>query len=164
MGEYIFIYLIAAPIFLSWLIIKVLREIREIFKKYDNLERLLLDIRDNKKTFFQERRRAVRLQREMDAKLVNARTEENMKILNIGYGGALLRASHNFKMGDAIEMKAYLPLYAQPIDIGAKVVRVNRFNTENRPAMVDAGVEFRRIGSLDEQKLAETIDVLTARA
>jgi Tfp pilus assembly protein PilZ len=99
----------------------------------------------------------------MSAKLINAYSEENMKILNIGYGGALLRTSHNLKTGDAIKMKAYLPLFAQPIDIGARVVRVNRFNAEASPAMVDAGVEFKKMDSMDEQKLSETIDVLIAK-
>jgi len=131
---------------------------KKLFDKLDNLERLLLDVRDGTKKFYRERRRFPRQKFDISAKIFGRGSGELIKVPEISQAGALLRSNCSFTLGDVIELNMYLPLFAEPINIKARVVRVTA--VEGKASIFNVGVEFVNMSQIDKEKLIETINIL----
>ncbi|MCX5679678.1 MAG: PilZ domain-containing protein, partial [Candidatus Omnitrophica bacterium] len=144
----VFLALVIAAIAAALIIIKnVYRYIRlkhsVILDRLDNVERLLLDIRDGAKNFYKEKRESLRFSKHMLAKLSGDSKEKFSDILNISYGGALLRTRRNLKIGDIMEMSIFLSLYPEPINVKLKVVNIRSDSTLGKnEASLEVGVKF----------------------
>ena len=137
----------------------------DLSKKYENLERLSLDIRDGVRTFYKEKRKYPRVINGIRVMLVNKLfCGELFKVRDISYEGALLRINHKVEMGDMIDLNIYLHVFPQPINVRASVVRVCRVEEDSRPEMYDVGMEFIKMSKGDKEKLMETVDILKAQS
>jgi len=134
---------------------------KKFFNKLDNLERLLQDLRDGTKKFYRERRRFPRQKFDISAKIVGRGSGEVIKVLEISYSGALLRSNQAFAPDETIELNLYLPLFAEPVDIKARVVRVAA--VQGMASTFNVGVEFLDISSSDKDRLIETIQTFNKR-
>lgn len=131
----------------------------DIKNRYDNLERLLLDLRDGTKTFYREKRKFARLKEDrISAKIADK--GDLVKIINISQEGALLRPMRYFRPGELMDLNIYLPLFPQPIDVRARVVRVSA-NPQSQPTAFDVGVEYLNMSRLDKKRLVETMSALS---
>jgi hypothetical protein len=153
-------------IFMSGFLFLIFRKISLLAddsrKKYDNLEKLSLDIRDGEKSFYKEKRKSLRIKNEITAKIVNNKVFDGLfKLRDISYEGALLRIDKPMEVGDVIELNIYLHLFPQPIDVKARVVRVLKLKTEGKSEVYDIGMKFIWMSRIDEEKLRETIDTLS---
>ena len=151
--------------FLLWFTNKTYRNLSsftsDISSKYNNMERLLLDLRDGTKSFYKEKRESPRTADSITATIADTDTSaEFMKVINISDSGALLRTSQKFKPGRTIDLKIYLPLFAQPIDVKAKVVWSNPCEPTGKTPRFDMGVKYLNIARIDREKLNETIALL----
>lgn len=133
------------------------RIIAEISQKYENLEKLLLDIREGTRDFYKEKRRFLRVRNGISARIGGS---ELFEVIDISYKGALLRTTQHLKPQDKIELNIYLPIFPQPINVQARVIRVSSARIEGQPETFIAGVEFLEMNRLDKEKLTETVGVL----
>lgn len=160
-----FIFIIIALVLLFWHVTsgykKISASISEGSNRYGNLERLLLDIRDGKKTFFNEKRRFARYSDTISAKIAGSDTEI-LKILNISSGGVLLRTSRKFEENQIINLNIYLPLFPQPINVKAKVIRVAPCETKGKSSGFKMGIKYLTINEPDREKLTETLKYLSS--
>lgn len=159
----IFFYSIFVVVSLFWSIAIAYKKISsEAFSKYDNLETLLLDIRDGTRYFYREKRKTFRVATDIIAKFADkAGSGEFIKIADISYEGALLKTTHEVKAGDALELNIYLPLFSQPIYVKAKVMRVKPTKeTKGGAAIFEVGVEYADMFGPDREKLIETVNIL----
>ena len=152
--EACFFIILAILSFLFW---KLISFSSEISQKYDNLEKLLFDIRDGTNAFHKERRKGIRLEDEIYAKISGK--EENCKVINIGEGGILLRTSAELEIGASADLKIFIPIFPQPIDIKTKVVRVNSVSGTNTMSF-DVGMEFLGLNQNDKKKIAEWLGIV----
>ncbi len=120
----------------------------------------MLDIRNGTKTFFKEKRRALRVGNSVSAKLADNEKAEFIKVLNISETGALLRSKEKFSQGEVLDFKLYLPLFTYPIDVVTKVARAAPSSDKDKAGYFDIGITFLKITSSDKEKLLETVDVL----
>jgi len=156
-------YLLLVIVFLTWGFIerhRIKALSQKILRKYENLEQLLFDIRDGTKKFHNEKRKFNRKNCVMRAKIPDTSKDEFMKVLDISYTGALLRTTHNFQHGNEINLNLYLPIFAQPINIMAKVVRVDPGRDEDRSECFDIGIEYLDMAPIDKEKLVEAVNLL----
>lgn len=157
----IFICFIVLGVIAALIYRRTFRIIAEISQKYESIEKLLLDIRDDTRNFYKEKRRFSRVRDGIGAKIVNREgSSELFKVLDISYEGAHLRTAQPLKPQETIELDIYLPLFPQPINVKAKVVRVFPAKLPGQPEIFDAGVQFLQISRLDKERLTETVDVL----
>ncbi|MBN1353217.1 MAG: PilZ domain-containing protein [Candidatus Omnitrophica bacterium] len=132
----------------------------DMLRKYENVERLLLDLRDNTRTFYKEKRKSSRILNNITVKITDENSSQGFAtILNGGETGALLRTSHKFKLGELATLSIYLPLFPQPITIKVKIARVAP-SSEKASGDFDVGVEFLKIERPDKEKLLETLRLL----
>jgi len=132
----------------------------EVLDKFNNLERVLLDIRDGTKNFYREKRNYPRVQGHISAKLKGS--DEILQVDNISYAGAMLQIDQEFKKGDVINLEIFLPIFPQPITAKSQVVNVSAVTEDaakGRPKF-KVGVEFIGMSSSDKDKLAETVAIL----
>jgi len=159
-----FIFIIIALVLLFWHVTsgykKISAAISEDSNRYGNLERLLLDIRDGKKTFFSEKRKFTRYNDNISAKIAGSDTEI-LKILNISSGGVLLRTSQKLEENQIINLNMYLPLFPQPINVKAKVIRIAPYKTEGKSSGFKVGIKYLNINEPDREKLIETLKYLS---
>lgn len=163
-----FIYATFLFIFLGWGTFRLCKKIyvytSEILEKYRNIERLLIDMRDKGKTFYAEKRKFPRISTEgkVSARLTEKKsTEKLFSVRDMSYGGALLKSKKkDFRYGERVNLNMYLPLFPQPIDIAAKIVRING-QSKKKNKEFDVGVEYLDITKSDRQRLIETIKTLT---
>jgi len=122
----------------------------------------LVDIRDGTKNFYKEKRKSPRVRGDITAIIEKKKTKNLIKVIDVSYEGALLRTHNPFKVGQTIELGMRLPLYAQPIDVKAKVVRIAEaaYGSGEKPSDFDMGVEYLAINRFDKERLNETIDTL----
>lgn len=162
-----FAYILVALAFLSWLIFKVYKQVfllsSDIANTCADLEKLLLDLRDGTKTFYREKRKFVRAKDGILAKIAGQVSDELIKVLDISYEGALLRTTQQLKSQDTIDLNIYLPIFPQPIEVKAKVIRVIPAKIESQPPSFDVGVKFLNISPPDKEKLIETVDLFIKR-
>ena len=130
--------------------------------KYNNVERLLMDVRDGTKNFYTEKRRSVRIRTDMLAKFGDKVTGDDfVKIDEISYEGARLRTTQALKAGQIIKLNIYLPLFPRPIFVKARIVRIRpTAETKGTSVIYEAGVECTEIADGDREQLIETIDML----
>jgi len=129
-----------------------------VYQKFNNLENLLLDIRDNTKTFYREKRKFPRLKNSLVARISGE--SELIKVLDIGYGGARLKTTKSLRPKDELGLSIYLPAFPQPIVMKARVIWVSMVKTEGQPEVFDVGVEYLETSRFDREKLIETINLL----
>jgi len=140
---------------------KFFLKISDLSEKYNNLERLLVDIRDNTKRFYSEKRKHPRVSGGITAKIVG---DSNVfDVIDISYEGALLRTQRKFRMGEEMDLHVYLPLFPRPIDCKAKVMRVLNAETDEE-GFFDIGLEFLSISPADRDKLKESIRILLKKS
>ena len=152
---------------ICWFAIRIYKEVRAsqsfVLSKSENLESLLIDIRDGTKTFLKERRKYPRVKECVVAKIEGDNSDEFIRVINIGYEGALLRSSREFKIDDMISLNIYLPLHSQPINVKSKVTRVNVVPASKEQwSRFDVVVEFKDISAYNRDLLIDTVDVLKA--
>lgn len=116
------------------------------------------------KTFFTDKRNAARIYGDITAKIINKDFEGKVNVLNAGYRGALLRSARDILTGTVLEIKMFLPLFPQPIDVKAKVLRSVAKEEEGKGVAFDIGIEYTEISNIDREKLIETLDALLARS
>lgn len=159
----IFFYALLVIVSLFWTIAIAYKKISsDAFSKYDNLETLLLDIRDGTRYFYREKRKTFRVATDIIARFANKISgDEFIKIGDISYEGALLKTTHEVKVGDILELNIYLPLFSQPIYVKANVMRVKLTKeTKGGSAIFEVGVEYADMFGPDREKLIETVNIL----
>ena len=160
MFKYAFIYIILTLIALLFLTVTLSINMRRLYREHSNMERLLFDIRDGGKSVFEEKRRTDRIYGEMGARIYTKDYEENCEVLNASHTGALLRCSRELQQNTVVRLKIYLPIFPQPIDANARVVRSTIKEEPRKPPTFDVAVEYTTISNIDREKLIETIDML----
>jgi len=156
----IFICFIFILGFLIWNFMENAHLNKKVLEQYDNLEKLLIDLRDGTQKFHKEKRRFDRKDCVMMAKLPNDQDAELVKVIDISYTGALLRTAKTFTVGDNISISLYLPIFAQPIEVAGFVARVDSGIDDTRKPCFDIGVEFHNISPKDKEKLIEAVDLI----
>lgn len=151
---------------LFWFVIKLYKRIYssnwDISHKYEDLERILLDLRDGTRTFHKEKRRSPRVAGDITAQIVGKKDFSGyVRVSNISEYGALLSMSKDLKIGETIELNMYLPIFPQPIHVNSKVVRV--IPPKEKTGIFDTGVEFIDIAREDKEKLIETVKILAKK-
>jgi len=155
------IFLVIMTIF-SFFYKKTIVGMRDISGKLGDLEKLLLDIRDGTKMFYREKRHFMRVQHNISAKIDKEDCPDFIQIIDISYGGALLKTKHILTKGEVFGLILYLPLYPQPISVKAQVRRVFSadIHAEGEEIETRFGVEFIQVDKFDKEKLEETVNVL----
>jgi hypothetical protein len=135
----------------------------EIIQKYDNIERLLLDLRDGTKYFFKEKRRSFRIKTDLLARFADKSTGDDfVKISDISHEGAQLRTVRVLKAGETLRLNIYLPFFSQPINAKVRVMRARHTaELKGTSAIFDTGVEYIELSDQDREKLVETINILS---
>ena len=158
-----FIYALLILLSLWYLIIEIHRTLfgfdSVLGVKYNNLENLLLDLRDGTKNFFSERRRFPRFKDDIHAMFVGE--DKLIKVLDISSGGALLETEKGFKPKDSLQLRIYLPFFPQPITVKAKVARVADIKTDGVSKYRRVGIEFQEVNNSDKARLKETLRLLS---
>lgn len=134
----------------------------EVMQKYDNIERILLDVRDGTKYFYREKRRSFRIKTDILARFADKSTGDDfVKISDISFEGAQLKTVRALRSGETVKLNIYLPFFSQPINVKARIARV-RPTTELKgaSAIIEAGIEYTDISDEDSEKLMETINIL----
>jgi hypothetical protein len=134
----------------------------EIAEKYTDTERLLVDVRDGTKRFYKEKRKSERVKAPsaLNARVADKDIDKLLKVLDLSPEGALLRASRNFfKQGETVYLNMNLPYFVQPIDVKAKIVRIDTLSKGKDPAC-EVGIEYLNMTRSDRDKLKETLDIL----
>ena len=133
-----------------------------VMNRLDDVEKLLLDIRDGSRNFYKEKRKFPRFGTHMLAKLSGDSKEKFSDIINISYGGALLRTKNNLKVGDIMEMSVFLSLFPEPINVKSKVVNIrsDKSSEKGTPGL-EVGLKFVSISPFDKKKLIETLDSIS---
>lgn len=148
-----------------WLVVEAYRRLyfllSSIVCEDRRLGRILFDIRDGTKRVYEEKRRYPRAKDGIKARLVDRESGHLIEVVNISYGGVLLKTASLLQIGEMLDMNLYLPLFPRPIDVKAKVVRVNASKEKQGllPAF-EVGMEFLHIDFKDYDKLVETVDLL----
>jgi len=156
--------IIGIVVWLAWEINKKLSFfLKSTIKKQNDIEKLLFDIRDGKKSYFKEKRKHPRINTEnkVHTKITNKGKENIIPVKNISYGGALLGPEMgSFIKGELLKLNMYLPLFPQPIDIDGKIVRLDMASKrKSSPATI--GIEYTGMSRSDRSKLIETVDSLS---
>ena len=165
----IYVLIIGAAIAISWAVSRLNRNIltkhSEALARINDLEEVLLDIRDGTKLFFREKRSCPRINEHIVAKLKSSSGEELLEVSNISCDGALLKVVPEFKKGDMLELEIFLPLYPQPIAVRTEVVNVIAIKAaaKDKPKF-EVGVKFVEISAPNKERLLETINVISNRA
>ncbi|MCM8761159.1 MAG: PilZ domain-containing protein [Candidatus Omnitrophica bacterium] len=164
----ILIFLAFTGIFTAWSLAAFHRNIEliasEMVTKYENIERLLIDIRDGTRYFYREKRRSFRIKTDILARFADGRQtgDDFLKIHDLSYDGALLKTTHQLKPGDTVKLAIYLPFFSEPITAKARIVRVRPTSeTKGASAVYEAGIEFSDMSPIDNEKLIETVNILS---
>ena len=163
----IFFTLVILGIALFWAIALFYRALNsmaaETLLKYDNMERLLLDIRDGTKYFYREKRRSFRIKTDILACFTDKATGDDfVKIYDLSYEGALLKTTRLLRAGDTVKLNIYLPFFSQPIFASAKITRVRPTKeTKGVLPIYETGLEYTDMPEPDSEKLIETINILS---
>ena len=107
-----------------------------------------MDIRDGTKTVYLEKRRSprVRPKDDMVAKIKNSKPNDSIKVVDISCVGALIQTAAYFQPGEKVDLCIHLPLFPQPIEMGAHVVRsLPSMNGDTPTTMFDVAIEFTEI-------------------
>ncbi len=157
-------YLIAALMIIIALALISYRKINALRSimatKFDELEKLLMDIRDGTKKFYREKRSSPRIYKDISVKLLGSEKAGALEVVNISYNGARLQTSTSFSEGQIVDLNIGLPLYPQPIHARAKIVKISPLTDAGGNSKFSVGVEFVSLGTEDKSKLIETVDIL----
>lgn len=134
----------------------------DIANKYQDMRRILIDIRDGTKHFYTERRKSIRQRLNFKTLIVPSEKPGFIKTLDISYEGALLETPYRIDPGKVIEIKLYLPLFAQPISVKARVMwSAMDLPLEDGTVLYKTGVSFIGMDDISRKELMETIDILS---
>jgi hypothetical protein len=154
--------LIFSITFLFLIIIKIYRElfllITNTLKTCEDLKKLIFDLRDGTKTYYEEKRTAERIKECVTIKIIFENSSEFVKTLDLSKTGARFRTSRKLPLDGLIDVNVYLSLFPQPISVRARVARVDR--PAEDPAIFDIGIEFLSVNEHDKEKLTETLRLL----
>jgi hypothetical protein len=129
----------------------------------DNVERILLDIRDGTRHFHREKRRSLRVKTDMSARFIDKGAENDfVKIGDISHEGLQMRTTRVLKAGDIIGLHVHLPIFPKPIPVKASVT-MSRATSDKKgeAAVFEVGAEYKDMSDEDREKLAGTIRVLS---
>lgn len=133
----------------------------EILTKLENLETLLVDIRDGTKSFYKEKRTSPRVREHITAKIAGSDGSEFMQVVNLSYNGAMIKTTRNFERDQIIDLNLFLPLYPQPVNVRARIVKVaGEAITKKASQVFNISIEFLSLAAPDKEKITETVDVL----
>jgi len=134
----------------------------DVLTRYDNIERILLDLRDGTKHFYREKRRAFRVKTDILAHFADKTTGDDfVKIHDISCDGAQLRTTRPLRAGDSVKLNIYLPLFPQPISSKAKVVWARPTKeTKGASEIYNAGIEYTEMSDEDRERLIESINII----
>jgi hypothetical protein len=121
-------------------------------------ETLLLDLRDGTRKFYHEKRKTIRVKKDLTAQLIGKEVREFIKTVDVSFDGAQLSSSYRFELGDTIDLNLYLPIYAQPIGVKVRVVRVTAAAVEDGKQMYNVGVKYLEMPEDNRKKLIEAIE------
>lgn len=162
--EAMFTFILLALIFLYWTMSRLYTKLTsftsEISKQYESIEKLLFDLRDGTNLFYKERRREQRLKEKIHVKIVGKEGSCNvMSVMNVSKGGMRLKTGSPLNIGSVENLKVFLPVFPQPIDVRAKVVRSLPV-TEGVLSYFDIGMEFLGISEDDKKDFTEWLKLV----
>ena len=96
----------------------------------------------------------------INVRIVGKDFDKLSKARDISEGGILLKTVHKFNPGDELILSIYLPLFARPVEVAAKAVRVKEM-PDTDPAEYEVNIQFVNVDSSLKKKLKETVHVLT---
>ena len=138
------------------------RMVNTVARRYDDLERTLLGLRDGTKYFYLEKRRSFRIKTDMLAHFADKATgDDYVKIHDISYDGAFLKTTQGLKAGETVKLDIYLPFFPKPVYAEAKVIRASSTKEiKGMSAIFEIGAEFTKMSGDDREKLVESINIL----
>lgn len=95
-------------------------------------------------------------EKEITAKIIGKETESTSKVLNISHKKLFIETKHKLNPEEYLEISISLPLFARPINIRGKVIKITP-KRENEGASFDVEVDISDINEEDKRKLTETI-------
>ena len=159
------LYIVTVIFVLTWVTILINKRIAaldsDFSDKFDELKKLLFDLRDGTNTFYEEKRKSERVRDNVTMKIVSGGLAEFVKALDLSEGGALIRTSKKLKENDVIDLNIYLKLYAEPISAKASVARV--LPSEDDISSFDIGLKFLDMSSIAKERLIETLNVINRK-
>ena len=159
------IYICSAFILLVWVLALTYKKFSDSAGEYDDIVALLLDIRNGTKNFYKEKREYSRIKCGMKALLNTGETDKPVGVTDVSYRGALLRTDSSPNEGQKnVGLKLYLPIFSQPIDIEAVVIRIVPVGTDEQQPEFNIGVKFTGISKSDRDKLAEALNILSRQS
>lgn len=96
----------------------------------------------------------------INVRIVGKDFDRLSKARDISEGGILLKTVHKFNPGDELILSIYLPIFARPVEVAAKAVRVKEL-PDTDPAEHEVNIQFLHVDSSLKKKLKETVHVLT---
>jgi len=148
--------------FLFWTMVKDHEKLflssAKTLKICEDLKKILFDLRDGTKTFYEEKRGAQRIKDCVRIKIISKGFNEFVKTLDLSETGACVRTDKKLLPDSVIDLSIYLSLFPQPINIQGRVARV--YESEKDMNVFDVGIEFLSVSDLDKEKLKETVKVL----
>ena len=163
-----FVYVMGSASLFIWSAVLIYKNISEkisnILDKYNESEKLLLDLRDGTKRFYTEKRKSYRVKADMTAQLLTKGVNDFIKTVDLSYDGAMIRTTRPFQVGDVIGLNLYLPAHAKPINVRVKVIRViPEKGMDGKPDTFNVGVKYLEMPPGDRAKLTETLNSLNKK-
>lgn len=133
---------------------------RDFSSKYNDLKRLLFDLRDGTKTFYEERRTSQRIKEGISIRIGGEYAKNRVEAVDISENGASFRLDRGLSLKEIVELTIQVPLFVEPLYIKARVVRSKP--VKDNGALFDTGVEFLTMSDPDRQRLLETMNILNS--
>ena len=156
------LYIIVVACAVAWLTLLINKKMAflasDLSNMFEEIKKLLFDIRNGTSTYYDEKRKTDRIPRNVTIKVTYKNSGEFVKTLDLSEGGALIRVAREFRIDEIIDMNVYLPLYAEPISAKGKVLRVSP--SEEDKTYFETGVEFINLSLTDKEKLIETLSII----
>jgi hypothetical protein len=145
-----------------WLTVLINRKMSilssDLLNRCEDMKKLLLDLRNGTNTYFEEKRKAERIRRNVTIKVSGKDFNEFVKTVDLSEGGALIQMCRELHSGESIDMSVYLPLYVEPLNVKGRILRVS--SSEEDRAYFETGVEFIDLPLADKDKLIETLSII----
>lgn len=133
--------------------------------RYVEIRELLLDIRDNTKYYYKEKRSTKRLGHAIS---VNYSVGDSAKVIltktkNIGEYGCFLKTPESLQRGEILHLEIFIPTFPNPVKTSAKVVFVAE--QKLHPALYPGvGLQYIDIKKEDQLKVREFIYTQSERS
>jgi Tfp pilus assembly protein PilZ len=159
-SSFAILFILNTSVFVSCFYSEFKEILAKLLSRQGAHETLLLDLRNGTKQYYHEKRKFVRVKKDLTAQLIGKDIREFIKTIDISFNGALLKSTHKFEVGDTIDINLYLPIYAEPVNIKVRVLRVTSVEVENDVQLYNVGVKYLDMPEENRKKLVEAIELL----